>query len=279
MKGLIALDIDGTITADPYSIPKRVVSFFQELYLEGWTFLFVTGRPYTFAAKTLEVIPFPYFFAVQNGSDLFSMPEKELIAREYLTADLIPVLDNLYKGKDEDFLIYSGPLLGDFCYYRPARFSPWMLEHLAVVRSISSEPWQEETVFDFPKEQKFPLIKCLGTQEEMQSLHGKLRTIPNISVTCIKDPLGEGVYLNLITAPKATKGEVLKRFRLRFPNALFIAAGDDNNDLSMLEEADVSIAMETAPKELFACADILAASAKQEGIIEALKQATQKGRG
>ncbi len=276
MKQFIALDIDGTITADPYKIPERVVQLFEKLYSEGWNFLFVTGRPFAFAVKTLSVIKFPYFFAVQNGSDLFKMPEKELIAKTYLGAGVIPKLDKLYEGKNEDFLIYAGPVKGDFCYYRPSRFSSWMSSHLTVVQSVSPEPWRPRESFVFEEEESFPLIKCLGTKEEMLALHKKLLKIPGIVATFIKDPLGKDVYLNLITDLDATKGNVVHRLRQMHPGSFFIAAGDDYNDLSMLENADIAIVMDTAPQDLLSHADIVAKSAANEGIIEALLEAIKK---
>ena len=79
----------------------------------------------------------------------------------------------------------------------------------------------------------------------------------------------------MITSKHATKGEVIKKVRSLFPKeAFFIAAGDDHNDISMLEEADFAIVMKTAPEAMMSLADFIAESAKDLGIIEALKKAT-----
>ena len=57
-----------------------------------------------------------------------------------------------------------------------------------------------------------------------------------------------------------------------FPgHAAVLAAGDDLNDISMLQAADIKIVMPAAPKEMHPMATILA----NDGIIEALKLATQ----
>ena len=45
MSKWIALDIDGTLTAERDAIPEEVVHFLTELAGE-WRFLFVTGRPF-----------------------------------------------------------------------------------------------------------------------------------------------------------------------------------------------------------------------------------------
>lgn len=280
MKGCICLDIDGTITSDPFAIPSPVMDCFEKLYEEGWLFLFVTGRAYAFASRLFQRMKFPFFFALQNGADLIEMPQKKQITVEYLKGQFIASLEELYKDLEEDFLIYSGWKTGDFCYFRPDRFSFQMKEHLEVVQSLVDEPWKPVDDFAFLQETSFPLIKTLGSLEQMNLLHQRLSKIPEIHATCIQDPLARGkIYLNLITAASATKGNVLKTLRKNLPKgSFFIAAGDDFNDISMLKEADFKIVMKSAPKELQELADLIAEPADRFGIIEALWKATKKVR-
>ncbi len=91
----------------------------------------------------------------------------------------------------------------------------------------------------------------------------------------INDPLGdEHAFVAQGTNPFATKGDALRSFSAQFDNPpLIIAAGDDFNDISMLEAATVKVVMATAPKELLAIADIVAPSAALDGIIEGLSKA------
>lgn len=273
-KGLIALDIDGTITDNIYDIPVNVSEFLKSLKIDGWELMFITGRTYSFGHGTLRNLEFPYFFAVQNGADILEMPLKKSVSRHYLSHNVIPVLEEIYQNEKEDFLIYSGYEKGDFCYYRPSHFSPILLNYLEVIKKLSPEPWKQVDSFDIEELMTFPLIKCLGSEEAMTRINRLLKSTSSIHATCIRDPIGEGLYLNLITNRDATKGNALERIAqlLRIEGPM-IAAGDDLNDLSMLEKADISIAMETAPKELIDKADIVAPSAAKQGIIQALQQA------
>ncbi len=277
MKGCICLDIDGTTTADPHFVPERVLECLRFLHGKGWHFAFVTGRTFAFGLKTLEKVDFPFFFGVQNGSDLLLMPEKKVLSRAYLPSNIVTQIEEITKDTPEDFLVYSGPEEGDFCYYRKENFSPLFLEHIEIIKKFSKEPWKEVREFAFSKEQRFPLIKYLGTEKNMRALYDKIKNIPGIRVACIKDPVSEGVYINLITALDALKGNCLHRIRKYFPEgALVIAAGDDYNDVSMLKEADVAIVMSNAPPALLPLADIVARSAKDLGIIDALLEATKE---
>lgn len=280
MKGCICLDIDGTLTADPFSIPLQVWECLEYLYARGWQFLISTGRPYSFASRLFANVKIPFFLSLQNGADFLEMPYKKQLFQNHLSSLFIPQLELLHEDLEEDFLIYSGFSKGDFCYYRPDRFSLKMQEHLEIVKSLTTEPWEARKDFVFGSTDSFPLIKSFGTKKQMDELEKKLASFPMIHSTSIANPLSnEDLYLNLITASAATKGESVKKMRSMMPpDTFFIAAGDDRNDISMLQEADFAIVMKNAASDLLPLADILAEPAKNFGIIDALLTATGERR-
>jgi hydroxymethylpyrimidine pyrophosphatase-like HAD family hydrolase len=272
--GWIALDIDGTITDESHHAPPQVVHFLHLLEEKGWELIFLTGRTYSFGYRVVKEFDFPFYLAVQNGADILYMPHKELIARHYLDNAVIPVLEKAYQGENQDFIVYAGYERGDLCYYRPERFSPALIEHLHKIMALSPEPWKSVRSFDFENGVSFPLAKCLGTKEAMQRINALLQVFPGVSATMIRDPLGEGIYLNLVTAEQATKGAALQIIKQVIGDGgPVIAAGDDLNDISMLQNADVKIVMASAPPEMHSMATILAGYGQHHGIIEALTKA------
>ena len=74
-------------------------------------------------------------------------------------------------------------------------------------------------------------------------VHLRLQENPSVVSTLIADPLdNDRIYLNLITHREATKGNALMRaMREAKLNGYVIAAGDDLNDISMLDVADCKI--------------------------------------
>lgn len=275
-KGWIALDIDGTITDHPSHIPKPVCDYFRSLIHQGWQIVFITGRPLSFGISALRVFDFPFFLAIQNGADLLHMPDSRLISRHYLSGAVIGILEKIYLGCSEDFVIYTGFEKGDFCYYRPDRFSIALKEHLEKIQALSPEPWQAVENFKALAHDHFPLIKCLGEEKMMEGVYEQLKDHKEIAVTLIRDPLGKEVYLNLITDVQATKGGALMQLIHQMgKRGCVIAAGDDRNDISMLRCADIRIVMETAPKEMHSEGDIIAPSARDLGIIAALQEAVR----
>lgn len=270
--GWIALDIDGTITLDKYSVPRPVTDFLRQLQRDGWNIAMATGRPFAFASMVLSEFDFPYVFLPQNGSLALEMPNKKILFRKYISAQMVHLVEKAYEGIDSDFIVYAGYEKGDFCYWRPQRFSPEDLHYLEDLQKRQKEKWQSVEKFDALDD--FPLIKCFGHETRMDKVASRLRATGKFQVTKIRDPFEEGYYLLLVTDQKASKGASLKEvFALKGRGERVIAAGDDENDISLLQAADIKIAMAHAPESLQQVATFIAPPTRDHGIIKALQMA------
>ena len=107
----------------------------------------------------------------------------------------------------------------------------------------------------------------------MQIVEERLAKSNAFEVTHIRDPFDEAYRMLLVTAKGATKGLSLKKvLSAKGRGSLVIAAGDDENDQSLFDVADIKIAMPHAPKSLQDRADLIAPPTSENGIIQALKQ-------
>ena len=101
--------------------------------------------------------------------------------------------------------------------------------------------------------------------------------IPGIKTSVIHDPISRELYLILITHQDADKGislnKIVKSQKLPHP---LITAGDDNNDIPLLKEGDIRIAMENSPLALQNIADIIAKPSNERGIIKAIDEAIDR---
>lgn len=279
-KGLIALDIDGTITVDMQDIPANVVQYLTELYQLGWAFVFITGRTFDFGYHVLKALPFSYYYAVQNGAILLSMPGSQILAKKYLDKSIIPTMEKICEGEPTDFVIYAGFERDNQCFYREKHFSEKLSQYLKARCKAFNEVWTNIDTFEDLPIGTFPSIKCFGELLPAQRMAEKIERILGLHVPVIKDPFSNGYYVVQATHPEVSKGQVLKDLVAHFDyRGTIIAAGDDLNDLSMFDEADIKIAMEDAPVELKLKADIIAPPASLTGIIEGLQQAIQAMQG
>ena len=240
MKGLIGFDIDGTLT-DDHVIAPDVMQMLNHLS-KDWKIAFVTGRTFSFGYRTLESCSFPYFYTIYNGATTLQMPERRVISSHRIDRQL---LKEILKRCDQvgiDPFIHLGYEHDDLCLWRPSKHQDQA--YYEKRQAITKEPWKPVDQFDVDSA---AYVKLFGLHEELEPLAAHYNS------RLLRDPLREGWCILLITHPKATKGRALKELAKGLPT---IAAGDDFNDLTMLEEADVAIAMAHAPDELKEVADI-----------------------
>jgi len=274
-KALLATDIDNTLTDQRHLIPDEVVLYLSNLYKTGWEIVFLTGRTFSFAEMSMKKFDIPYFLATQNGAEVIRMPQKEVINQNFISKDILYDLEIIYQDRADDFLIYSGFETGDFCYFRPSKFSPEKHLYLEKLIPISTGDWKEIKSFDEVQE-KFPLVKCIGDKEEMATIRKELlERRSDLNVILMSDAVDPTLSILLITHMQASKGIALRRlYELNGWECPIIGAGDGNNDISLFSECDIKIAMENGSPELIALADIIAKPSDQNGIIEALEKVT-----
>jgi len=278
MKGLIVLDIDGTVTDQLYEIDPSVLSYLKSLYEGGWQIFFVTGRTFAFSKKILQSIPFPFFAGVQNGSAIIRFPEQKIFHMSYLHRKAaMPILKFLFQEKIP-FVVECGFNVSDICYYFPNNISKEERDYIEFRISIAPETWIALDSIDEISQDTFPVIKyfckyqntALQISEQIANLQQPVNTVT------ISDPFNRGTYLAHITSKEASKSSAVEKLRSQFSNgAPLIVAGDDYNDKDMLLKGDVKVVMETAPQDVLDIADIIAPSANERGIIRGLTDAIE----
>ena len=276
-KVVLASDIDKTLTDESKHVPDDVISYLAELHKQDWEIVLVTGRTFSYAMMSLEKINFPYYLAVQNGAEVLKMPEKTILFRNFLPKSVAYFMDGIYRNIKEDFLIYSGLEQGDFCYYRTNKFSPHFLEYIEKLKPIASADWVEvEDLADIPQT-SFPLIKGLGDLEGLKLVQKELNHIQLATSSIILDTVHPSLPILLVTHREVDKGLIFKKLKEHCGwNCPTIAAGDDMNDVPLLQSADLGIAMGTAPEELKKVAHIITTSSFEKGVIPALEEAKKR---
>lgn len=276
-RGIIALDIDGTVTAQAHEIDLDVIKALDQLAQEEWQLIFITGRPFQWGFLTLKSLPFPYALAVQNGALLMEMPSHEILIRKYLTQEILPKIEQISQECATDFAIYSGLENDDWCYYRSNFFPSSMLSYALHRAEFLGEKWQSlETFSDLPVS-RFSSIKFFAKDERAFILSQRIEEELGLHAPPNRDPFNPEYFVIQATHAEANKGQILQEFiQLRGISGPVIAAGDDHNDRSMLKVAHMKIVMANAPSDLLAIADVIAPPATQRGIIQGLAEAIHR---
>lgn len=273
-RGLIALDIDGTITTQLLSMPPRVASFLENIDHDQWQVIFLTGRGFNFAYQVLQVLKFPYFIGVQNGAITLEMPKREVVQKRYLTASVFGQMNEICHSRQTDYVIYSGYLNEDKVYYRKTYFSPEQIRYMMTRSKAFKENWIEVEDYEALPVHEYASLKCFGDHVLATELSQEIENKIGLHAPLIKDPFEANRYIAQATHAEVTKGVAVRDMRERLMlDGPVIVAGDDFNDLSLFEVGDIKVAMGNAPKVLLDQATIVAPPASQEGIIVGLTQA------
>ena len=276
-KGWICLDIDGTITANPKVIPTRVLDYLKDLHHKGWQIVFVTGRTFSFAYAPLKDFDVPYFLVPQNGASSFEMPEKKMLTKNYLSIDVFYEIEKLLKGTGHDFVFFGGYDQGEPVFYRPHLLLDETREYFETTLTSLAGSWKAiEHMSELPIKE-VPYGKIYGRKEALYKILPTLQNIPSINVHLVEDSVNPTFCILQIMRKDVDKGravlDIMDQIALPSP---IISAGNDNNDESLLQIADVKIAMHSSPACLTDQATLIAPPVEEMGIIPALELAISK---
>ena len=277
IKGIFASDIDNTLTDKRHIIPDEVVNYLIGLFNNGWQIVFLTGRTFSFAMMSMEKFNAPFMLGVQNGAEVLSMPHANIIYQNFIQKETLTDLDRIFAQFDTGYIVYSGFQAGDFCYYTPNRFSVDMLNYFKKLQSLSSAVWTPVESFEKIIAEKFPLVKVFGPRGQLDEICAIITRECMLTASVITDTVDPTKGILLITAKDVDKGRVLSRLcKDQGWDCPVIAAGDDENDASLLDYADVSICVKGGSKRLETVADIVTPPSVEFGIIQGIEQAMGK---
>lgn len=266
--GLLAIDIDGTLTHEAHRVSPEVIDALERFVSEGWALYFITGRNFSWAMRVLSQLKVPFYLAVLNGALILEMPSARVMRKTYLAKEDLLDLDHLLAQEHHDYLLYSGNEGQDKVYHRkaPSAYMQKRAQHL-------NEEWVHVTDFASLPFSDFPTIKWVGEREKLEGIAAQVVKKFGWYVPVIRDPVDHDFCLAQASSPKANKGIALELMAHHRP---VIAAGDDLNDLPMLMLADVKVVMYDAPPALKEIADVIAPSVYQNGLIDGLKEAMRR---
>ena len=274
MRGIIASDIDRTLTNKEHKIPGEVIAYLEKCYREGFEIVFLTGRTFSFAGKTLDQCTFPFHLGVQNGAEVLKMPEKKFRNQKFLTKETVLNIAAEANFPDKDFVIYSGVELGDYCYYVPGNFRGEGEAYVKNLMQYGVAHWKEVDSFEEMEREVFPMMRLFGPRKQMEALRERVLAATDVTCVILSDVTKEDMCVLMVTEKGVDKGHSLRRLIDHYDwKGCVIGCGDDLNDVSLFDAVDISIGMENGHKELLEKATIIAKPSYHMGIIDALERA------
>jgi Cof subfamily protein (haloacid dehalogenase superfamily) len=256
---LLVCDLDGTLIGDSMTLAPSLVEAFHRAADRGLTISLATGRMPAAADRYRDELgitaPVIYYNGALvrggNGSpDLLSLTlPRGLLRRAWTMFSQAPV----------------HPI-----FYRDERL--YCLERTLPIRRYCDEEGLRADVVDDPGQflalGSFVKSLLIGHPNDLDIVRGELTPIVAEHGRLVRT---RGDYLEIIPVA-ASKGAALARLaeHLTIPLARVVAIGDQENDLEMLREAGLGVAMPHAPEPVRRAADRVAPAATDGGLLRLL---------
>ena len=269
-KGIIALDLDGTLLDSQKELSDRNLQALQKAHGEGWEIVPTTGRFYNGMPQAIRDLPFVRYAITINGAIAEDVTTGEVIYEAKLPWQQAV---DIMKWLDDKDVIYD-------CYMNSHGWMTASQKEMIddLVENIHSRkmlhdlrnPVDELKAFltegqkDVQKVQFF----VRDVNERPQMMEKLEANFEGITVSC---GLPQNVEIN---QTRANKGEALLALadHLGLDRAQTVAFGDGLNDLPMVRDAGIGIAMENGAEETKAAADWIAPSCDEDGVAAGIEK-------
>lgn len=271
---LIALDMDGTLFNNQGEISKKDRETLKKATEAGAAVAVATGRAYSELPVEMLYDMGVRYAITGNGSAVYRFPDKECVFSDCLDKALVcDILKELEK-LDVYYDIYIEGLV--YCpksvlhNIRKMDVPEALYEHIEKTRIIVDDlaSYVKETDRQVEKTTINFALQEDGTYLDRDRTTAILDRYPQIQYLC-------GGYHNWeFTRAGVTKGTGLRFLADRIGVAMdqTMACGDSENDLSMLKEAFLAVAMENATDEVKKVSDFVTLSNENSGVAYAVEK-------
>lgn len=279
---LVAIDMDGTLLNNDSIIHHENAKTIKKAQEKGVSVVIATGRSYSDAIKPLKDAGLTCPMICVNGANIYTEQGKQIHSVP-LSLEMVREITSFFIKLDLYFEVYTdeaiycpwngrGKLedrLNAYCNSRPDadRDKLWSAAQKQFQQAGIVPIHDFDSVFSKGNLTFYKILSFTFDHDQMETLRTKLSDQYDLSISASSQ-------FNIeIMNKHASKGIALKKFAEihQIPIHLTAAIGDSLNDLSMLHEVAISIAMDNADEEVKQLCELHTKSNEDNGVAHALK--------
>jgi len=265
---LIATDMDGTLVNDERELTERTRNAIINTVKAGALFVTATGRPFGNVTIVNDLfnsidsdIDMP--FIVFNGAAAYMGKSGNLLFEKFLSFDLAIEAFNIGQKLDVAQIVWTGPRL----------WANRVCDETVLYRNHSAAP--DMTVITDLEEMKGKVtgvskVLWITAPEKVTRLRPEMIEHFGERLSCVSSM---SHFLEFVSSD-AGKGKALADICKLFgiDRSEVIAVGDSYNDISMLEYAGLSVAVENAHADVKAVCGIVTHSNNDDGVAAVIEE-------
>lgn len=263
---MLVLDVDGTLLNDEKEISKRTLATLRKVQQMGVRIMLASGRP-TYGllplAKTLELGTYNGYILSYNGGQVINASNGEVLFERRINPELIPYLEKKAVKNGFAIMTYDGDKI--------VTNSP---DNVYIRKEAALNGMQIDYQENFSIAIDYPPCKCMLVSDDEEALvgleeHWKRRLNGVLDVF-----RSEPYFLEVVgcSVDKAnTLGALMEMKGIQTDE--IVVFGDGVADVTMLQLAELGIAMGNAPDSVKRCADYVTLSNNEDGVAVAVEKA------
>lgn len=276
MYKLVAIDIDGTLLNSKGEMTDRTKQVLRKASEQGIYIVLTSGRLTDTVEKFCNEIGADKYLIAENGASIINLQTKELEFSKYISKDVVNKVLNICDENNIYYMVYTNKELivknikHMAMFFYKQNYNP----NARIKTIVSGRDYINAVTDNFTK-----LMICDEDRAIYNNIVAKLSKIPEIDVLPVphisnkqleldgKETVLEYSYAD-ISAKGTNKWTAIKELmtKLGISENEVIAIGDNINDIKMIENAGLGVAMKNGSPHVRALADVVAPSNNEDGV-------------
>lgn len=265
---MIAFDCDGTLLNDKKEMTAHTRNVLLRAMEQGIEVLAATGRPLTGVPKEVTALPGIRYALTSNGARIVDLKEQKVIYESTMpihTAKQILDLFSQYDTYREVFIDGVGySMASELEKAEEYVILPSMARYLKECRIGVQDLYEK---LEKEKKQVDKVHALFKNISEKEKAFLQIKEIPNITAT---GAMENNIEVNALGVNKGI-GLLKLGELLGIKREEIMACGDGMNDLEMIREAGLGVAMANAVQEVKDAADFVTDSNEKDGVAKAIE--------
>lgn len=266
---LIALDLDGTTLNNDWVISEANIKAMEAAADRGVRIVVATGRPLVALPRDVFEIEAIRYALTSNGASITDIREDRTFYKNCLSPVAVEASVELLKKHDYILeTIVKGVAYIEGWYYEQVRETGTSFRNAEYILTTRKPV---DDIFEFMLENS-EYIENINVNfenvDEMPEMYERLVKLPETTIT-------SSFYYNLeIGGATTSKADALRQMGklMGVDRSEMMAIGDSPNDIAMLKEAGVAVAVGNAKDEVKEMADYIAPTNHDDGVADAIEK-------
>ena len=259
-------DLDGTLLAPDGHLSARTVGMLNTLIEKGVLVSVATARSLMGAFLTgIEQVKWPVPLVLMNGVLLYDIGARRILQHCAMPAQTVDSVLDICRDEGKFPFVYR--VEGD-------RVKVTYTQALGALEKAFAEerrkayPDDFVQAADYARGQPAVYFSLQDSYDKIQQIRERVERLPGVQTALYRDVYNEGNWYLEIFDAQAGKAGGVRRLNERVGAGRVVAFGDNFNDQSMLEAADVACVVENGVEEMKALADVVIGPNDADGVAE-----------